>query len=567
MKAILPVLISVFLFLIACQYTYSQKTIEGKSGNYTFSISKEVKPPILNIVNESIRFVEPGGNNMIDATESSRLVFTLENTGIGDGIGLKLIANATGDLQGITFPESKTLDVLKVGQKTDVEIPISANLNTLDGSVTFSFKVEEPNGFGTDERQIEVKTAKFISPMVEVVDNSVTGGRAGNLVRKAPFDLQILIQNTQYGKAEDVTVSISLPPNVMPLTNNQTTSIPLLKPGETKSIVYSLIVNDLYSGNQIPIKINISEKHGKFAQDKTLTLSLNQAVATNKIVVDGTQTQVEISPITIASLSAVVDKNIPNTGNTHSNRYALIIGNEDYSSRQSGLAKEVNVDFAANDARIFKEYAVNTLGVPDRQVKLLVDATAAEIRRELDWISRLAEIGEGNAELIFYYSGHGLPDENSHESFLIPVDVSGANITEGIKLSEVYGKLTKSPSQRVTVFLDACFSGGARNQGLLAMKSVKIKPKTDVFKGNMVVFASSSGEESSGVDREKQHGFFTWFLLKKLQETKGEVTYKEMKDYVIKNVTLETTLVSKPQTPQVMVSPEAEGTWEAWSFK
>jgi len=403
--------------------------------------------------------------------------------------------------------------------------------------------------------------------MVEVVDNSVTGGRAGNLVRKAPFDLQVLIQNTQYGKAEDVTVSISLPPNVMSLTNNQTTSIPLLKPGETKSIVYSLIVNDLYADNQIPIKINISEKHGKFAQDKTLTLSLNQAVAANKIVVEGTQTRVEIPPITIASLSAVVDKNIPNTGNTHSNRYALIIGNEDYSSRQSGLAKEVNVDFAANDARIFKEYAVNTLGVPERQVKLLIDATAAEIRRELDWISRLAEIGEGNAELIFYYSGHGLPDENTHESYLIPVDVSGTNITEGIKLSEVYGKLTKSPSRRVTVFLDACFSGGARNQGLLAMKSVKIKPKTDEFKGNMVVFASSSGEESSGVDREKQHGYFTWFLLRKLQETKGESTYKEMKDYLIKNVTFETTLVSKPQTPRVMVSPEAEGAWESWSFK
>lgn len=567
MKPISIFLGSVFLSMFICQYSYSQKTIEGKSGNYTFSITKEVKPPILNVVDGSIRFVEPGGNNMIDATESSRLVFTLENTGIGDGTGLKLNVRAIGDIQGITFPASKTLDVLKVGQKTDVEIPISANLNILDGSVIFTFKVDEPNGFGTDERQIEVKTAKFISPMVEVVDNSVTGGRAGNLVRKAPFDLQVLIQNTQYGKAEDVTVSISLPPNVMPLSNNLTTSIPLLKPGETKSIVYSLIVNDLYADNQIPIKINISEKHGNFAKDKTLTLSLNQAVAANKIVVDGTQTRVENPPITIASLSAVVDKNIPNTGNTHSNRYALIIGNEDYSTRQSGLAKEVNVDFAANDARIFKEYAVNTLGVPERQVKLLVDATAAEIRRELDWISRLAEIGEGNAELIFYYSGHGLPDENTHESYLIPVDVSGANITEGIKLSEVYEKLTKSPIRRVTVFLDACFSGGARNQGLLAMKSVKIKPKTDVFKGNMVVFASSSGEESSGVDREKQHGYFTWFLLKKLQETKGEVTYKEMKDYVIKNVTLETTLVSKPQTPQVMVSPEAEGAWEAWSFK
>ena len=117
MKTISIFLGSAFLSMFICQYSYSQKTIEGKSGNYTFSITKEVKPPILNVVDGSIRFVEPGGNNMIDATESSRLVFTLENTGIGDGTGLKLNVRATGDIQGITFPASKTLDVLKVGQK------------------------------------------------------------------------------------------------------------------------------------------------------------------------------------------------------------------------------------------------------------------------------------------------------------------------------------------------------------------------------------------------------------------------------------------------------------------
>jgi len=511
--------------------------------------------------------VEPGGNDIINAGETCRILFTVENSGLGEGKGLTLNVKAIGTTQGLSFTGTRQLSDLKVGQKMQVEIPISANLNTLDGTVTFALKVEEPNGFGSDEKLLEVKTLKFVSPLVEVIDYSVTGGNAGTLVKKSPFDLQVLVQNTQYGKAEDIQVTLSLPANVLLISGNPFSSIPLLNPGEKQSIIYSLIVSDLYTGMNIPVNVKLSEKYGKFSKDRRIDLSLNQTMASAKIVVDGSYLPDEPPKIEIASLTAQVDKNIPNSGITHADRYALIIGNEDYSSYQTGLSREVNVDFALNDARIFREYLINTLGVPERQVHLLGNATAARIKQELAWICSLSRLEKGNAELIFYYSGHGLPDESSHEPYLIPVDVSGTNITQGIKLSEVYKRLTENPCRRVTVFLDACFSGGARGQGLLAMKSVKIKPNEAALEGNMVIFASSSGEESSGVDREKQHGYFTWFLLKKLQETNGEITYKDMGDYLTTSVTRETTLISKPQTPQVLVSPEVETLWETWKFK
>jgi len=511
-----------------------------------------------------VRFIDPGGNNIIDAGEACRLIFSVENSGLGDGIGLTIRITASGSIQGISFSPSRSLDVLKVGMKTDIEIPVTANLNTVDGSVTFTLKVDEPNGFGTDEKAIEVRTLKFVSPLVEVVDYTVTGGRGGNLVKKVPFDLQILVQNTQYGKAEEVSVGITVPQNVLLLSGNDRVSFAAMTPGEKQSIVYSIIVNDLFSGTSIPVSVKISEKHGKYGKDRTLSLSLNQAVASNKIVVEGNQPQVEVPKIEIASLVVPVDKNIPETGRTHPGRFALIIGNEDYSSRQPGLSKEVNVDFAENDARIFREYAVKTLGVPTDQVKLLINATTSEIRRELAWISNLSRLKGGSAELIFYYSGHGLPDEATREPYLIPVDVSGATLHDGIKVGDVYRKLTEYPCSRVTVFLDACFSGGARNQGLLAMKSAKVKPNDEMLVGNMVVFSSSSGDESSGVDRETQHGFFTWFLLQKLQQTKGEITYKGLGDYLVNSVSFETAKRSKPQTPQVLVSPEAEKVWGEW---
>jgi uncharacterized caspase-like protein len=189
------------------------------------------------------------------------------------------------------------------------------------------------------------------------------------------------------------------------------------------------------------------------------------------------------------------------------------------------------------------------------------------MKQEISWLVNLAKIENGQAELILYYSGHGLADQNTKEPYLIPVDVSGSNVADGISLNYIYKQLNQYAAQRITVFIDACFSGGGRNQGLLAMKGVKIKPGDVQIDGKMVVFSSSTGEESSGVYREKQHGYFTYFLLKILQDTKGDVTYKKLGAYLTETISKQTALEGKLQNPQVLFSPEVVGQWENWNMK
>ena len=227
----------------------------------------------------------------------------------------------------------------------------------------------------------------------------------------------------------------------------------------------------------------------------------------------------------------------------------------------------MNVDHAENDAQVFKAYCQKTLGIPEKHIKLLTNATYGQMSQGIAWIKNLAQIEGGKAELIFYYSGHGLPDEQTKEGYLIPVDISGNNVQSGVALKKVFKGLNEYPSEKVTVFLDACFSGGARNEGLVAMKGIRVKPKQENISGNMVVFASSSGDESSAVYKEKQHGYFTYFLLKKLQESKGSVTYKELSDYLIYQVKKETGLSGKIQTPQINTSSAAADKWEEWKLK
>lgn len=262
-----------------------------------------------------------------------------------------------------------------------------------------------------------------------------------------------------------------------------------------------------------------------------------------------------------------VDDDIPVSRSKQRNTYALIIGNEDYRSRQRSLAVEQNAEFAIRDAEVFKRYCENTLGIPERQIRLLKNATAAEISQGLAWINNLSKIENGNANLIFYYSGHGLPDQETQSPVLLPVDVSANHVEYGVPLADAYASLVEHPARRITVFLDACFSGTGKNQGLLPNKGIKVRADKNVILGNMVVFSSSSELETSSVYREARHGYFTYFLLKKLKETRGNLRYDELGSYLIRSVQKETGLNGIVQTPEVNASEKVADSWQSWRLK
>lgn len=260
-----------------------------------------------------------------------------------------------------------------------------------------------------------------------------------------------------------------------------------------------------------------------------------------------------------------VNINIPEVSKKCEYCFAMVVGNEDYSSFQTDLNSEVDVDFAETDAKIFREYCIKTLGIPDDNIIYMVNARAIEMQRSLNKLSLIIKNSNGKASVFFYYAGHGFPDELTQEPYIIPVDVNATDLQFAIKLKDIYAKLAEHPSQRITVFLDACFSGGARNQGLLAARGVKVKPKEDPLPGNIVVFSASSGEQSSLPYKDKGHGMFTYYLLKKLQDTEGSVSYGELSNYLRENVGMKSVLVNnKEQNPQTLYGTAAKDAWKNW---
>lgn len=253
-----------------------------------------------------------------------------------------------------------------------------------------------------------------------------------------------------------------------------------------------------------------------------------------------------------------VDNSIPQTTKKGGNRFAFIVANENYP--------EAPVPYALNDGRIFKEYCQRTLGLPEKQIRMFEDATYGNLITAVQQIKEIAEAYEGEAELIFYYAGHGVPDEKNNSAYLLPVDGSSSDVaTTGYALEKLYGELSQMKLKNITVFLDACFSGAKREDEMLtSARGVAIKTKEETPRGNMVVFSAATGDETAHQLEEKGHGLFTYYLLKKLQDSKGDITLGELSEYVTKQVKRQSVVINnKKQTPTTTPSESMLDRWSS----
>ena len=82
------------------------------------------------------------------------------------------------------------------------------------------------------------------------------------------------------------------------------------------------------------------------------------------------------------------------------------------------------------------------------------------------------------------------------------------------------------------------------------------------------MFSAAQGDETAYPYKEQNHGMFTYYLLKKWKETKGNVTLGELSGYVTDQVRKQSIVENgKLQTPSVASSPSLGNEWEKWTFR
>lgn len=551
------------ILVIINSFAFSQTEIIGKSGTVSINIKKKKLPPLLTV--SDIKFVDANGNDRIDAMEDCSIQFKISNTGKGPAMNMLMNVVNQSDVKGLTFTSSTKLVTINTGSQQVISVPIKGAMDLTTGKAVIKISFDEPLGFPPDEIVMNINTKSFEAPDVKMVDYQFVTDN-GIIKLGFPVVLKTYIQNVGQGTAENVNVKFVYPAQNVIANSDEQFNIGTLAPNESRELVFDFSPSKKYIDAKIPIKVQINEKYGKFAVNSEVTATVDAKAQGSVITINSNyeDKKVEIQQVAFTS---DVDRNIPGPFPKNNHRYALVIGNEDYATYQPGLNTESNVPFAVADARKFAEYAEITLGVPKENITVIENAKSYQMTKSIESLRKIIQYENGQAEVCFYYAGHGFPDDTTKESYIMPVDISGADVTHGVKLKGFYADLTKFPAKRVVVFLDACFSGGGRNAGLLAARSVKIKPKENEIKGNIIVLSAGTGEQSALPYKDKQHGMFTYFLLKTIQEKKGNLTYKELFDELKSDVELNSIKINgKDQNPELNYSKDVESLWESWKL-
>jgi len=239
------------------------------------------------------------------------------------------------------------------------------------------------------------------------------------------------------------------------------------------------------------------------------------------------------------------------------NAVAIVIGIEKYQTLPPA-------GFVRSDAGLMREY-LKAMGYQDRNIEFLIDdrATFSSIRKAVEtWLpNRISP----QSRVTIYYAGHGAPDPQSGDAYIVPYDGDPNYLPDtGYPLKRLYERLEKLPAKQVVVMIDACFSG-AGGRGVLATGArslVRVEKATP--KGNRIaVLTSTQGTQISTSSPEKQHGLFTYYLLKALQDNNRDLA--SVYEYLRSRVEDDAKRMNVEQTPSI--SPDSstiKGKFTLW---
>ncbi len=238
------------------------------------------------------------------------------------------------------------------------------------------------------------------------------------------------------------------------------------------------------------------------------------------------------------------------------NAVAIVIGIEKYQTLPTA-------GFVRSDAGLMRDY-LKAMGYQDRNIEFLIDdrATFSSIRKAVEtWLPNRIN---AKSRVIVYYAGHGAPDPQSGDAYIVPYDGDPNYLPDtGYPLKRLYERLERLPAKQVVVMIDACFSG-AGGRGVLAtgarslVRVEKVTPKGS----RIAVLTSTQGNQISTSSSEKQHGLFTYYLLKALQDNNRDLA--SVYDYLRSRVEDEAKRMNVEQTPAI--SPDSSAIRGAFSL-
>lgn len=252
-------------------------------------------------------------------------------------------------------------------------------------------------------------------------------------------------------------------------------------------------------------------------------------------------------------------------------RWAVVIGVSAHTQ------PELNLRYAANDARAVVTALKEHCGFQDDHVRLLVDgeATALAIRTALGtWLRTMAN---PNDLVVIYFSGHGAAAADTRgvqdgvRKYLVSHDADPDNLfATAVPFDDLSAALMNIQSERTVILLDTCYSGGAAVNGTALPRTIGpegggftdqsarefFDPLALSGRGRAVLTASAPTERSFEYD-DLKHGLFTYHLLRGLSGHAAapgtDLTVNSLYEYVYRQMRTPGG-GRRPQTPMLTTS-------------
>jgi hypothetical protein len=233
--------------------------------------------------------------------------------------------------------------------------------------------------------------------------------------------------------------------------------------------------------------------------------------------------------------------------NENPNAYAIVIGIEKYASIPDAR-------FAERDAAAVREHLL-ALGYPPRNVIYLTgeSASRAGIQKYVeDWLPR--NVNE-ESRVFVYFSGHGAPDPETKQAYLVPWDGDPKFLKNtGYPISRLNQNLGGLKAKEIVLAMDSCFSGeGGRSVIAQGTRPMITRVDTGLSPaGNLVSLTASAADEITGAEERQGQGLFTYNLLKALNQSKGEASVAQLYAALLPLVRDAARRENRDQTPQMI---------------
>lgn len=333
----------------------------------------------------------------------------------------------------------------------------------------------------------------------------------GNLVLEGGEHVRVRVDivNTGVNPVQNASATLTGTPAIIGQFPATTLSIPLLQPGQTKSLEFVATLPPTLEPKQAEIRVTVTESGGAASAPQTLSLTIQPAGA---------------------GADDVDQLPAPVSGFRQPQTYVVAIGVGAYGDPKIAPRK-----YASMDAERVADYFQALGGVPPSNVRLLRDVKArgGDVDEVLtNWLPSHAP---KNAVVIVYVSAQAMVTPTG-EVLLVLYDGTPAAATGLYPLKNIEAALARLNGPQILLLFDGPVStlrGESGPDSTVPRWDLSGSPLTSIINGE----AFKAGLE----DDTHRHGLFTYFLLRGLRgeadtNRNGAVTLGELAGYVRQKV-------------------------------